>query len=117
MKIEEQVCSLELAKKLKELGVKQTSIFYYTPDNFLIFNQDNLKGLPLKAQCNHISAFTVAELSEILPQDITTEKFILDDYRYLVKAINYANITTDNFEANAKAKMLIYLIKNKLLGG
>jgi hypothetical protein len=29
MKLEDQVCSLELAKKLKELGVKQKSIFYH----------------------------------------------------------------------------------------
>ena len=29
MKIESQVCSLELAKKLKELGVKQESLYYW----------------------------------------------------------------------------------------
>ena len=29
MKLEKQVCSLELAKKLKELGVKQDSHFYW----------------------------------------------------------------------------------------
>ena len=29
MKLEEQVCSLELAKELKELGVKQDSMFYW----------------------------------------------------------------------------------------
>ena len=29
MKLEDQVVSLELAKKLKELGVKQESLFYW----------------------------------------------------------------------------------------
>ena len=29
MKLEKQVCSLELAKKLKELGVKQESLWFY----------------------------------------------------------------------------------------
>jgi hypothetical protein len=29
MKLESQVCSLELAKKLKELGVVQVSTFYW----------------------------------------------------------------------------------------
>jgi len=29
MKIEEQVCALELAKRIKELGVKQESRFYW----------------------------------------------------------------------------------------
>ena len=29
MEIEDQVCSLELAKKLKELGVKQKSLFWH----------------------------------------------------------------------------------------
>lgn len=30
MKLEEQVCSLELAKRLKELSAKQNSQFYWT---------------------------------------------------------------------------------------
>ncbi|GAH25167.1 unnamed protein product, partial [marine sediment metagenome] len=29
MKTEDQVCSLELAKQLKELGVKQDSVFFW----------------------------------------------------------------------------------------
>ena len=29
MKLEDQVCSLELSKRLKELGVKQDSLWYW----------------------------------------------------------------------------------------
>jgi hypothetical protein len=29
MKLEDQVCSLELAKRLQELGVKRESLFYW----------------------------------------------------------------------------------------
>ena len=61
MKLENQVCSLELAKKLKELGVKQESLFWWCKD---------FKGRvvqPHKHNClgGGISAFTVIELLEI----------------------------------------------------
>ena len=32
MKIEEQVCSLQLARKLKELGIAKDSYFYWVSD-------------------------------------------------------------------------------------
>ena len=64
MKLEEQVCSLELAKKLKELGVKQDGYFSWE----LIY-----KKWEIRPDCCYedldnvmVSAFTVAELGEIL---------------------------------------------------
>ena len=33
MKLQNQVCSLELSKKLKELGVKQESLWYWIRDD------------------------------------------------------------------------------------
>ena len=38
MPIEEQVCSLELAKKLKGLGVPQDSVFYWR-DRLMVSQQ------------------------------------------------------------------------------
>lgn len=66
MKLEEQVTSLELSKKLKELGVKQESLFFWS-----FYDDGNSKdnpGIAFVDNCNLsfmedlVSAFTVAEL-------------------------------------------------------
>ena len=65
MKLEEQVTSLELSKKLRELGVKQESLFHwFCPDG------DAEPRVCWHHWCEpgyirHYSAFTVAELIEI----------------------------------------------------
>ncbi len=95
MKLETQVIVLELAKRLKELGVKQESLFqwvhhdngyhpsdpehakeWYVHDRSWIANQHDLA---LRKVSEHIldedciSAFTVAELGEMLPKIINLE--------------------------------------------
>lgn len=75
MKLEKQVCSLELAKKLKELGVKQESIFYWTRSYTRktgVFQADSKYYLAYSKNKKYYaeyecSAFTVAELGELLP--------------------------------------------------
>ena len=81
VKLENQVCSLELSKKLKELGVEQSSLFYYLIGGIV----PRIEALPLMGE-NHYSAFTSDELMEIIFQknyerleetgylEITTEK-------------------------------------------
>ena len=70
MKLEDQVCSLELAKKLKELGVKQESLFYWwfvrndMGDDVFVSDTKPVNGT------EYWSAFTVAELGEMLPKYI-----------------------------------------------
>ena len=61
MKLEQHVCSLDLAKRLKELGVKQESLFWWGEITKEVHYCK--AGKPL-----HISAFTVAELGEMLPK-------------------------------------------------
>ena len=64
MKIEQQVTSLELSKILEKFGVKQKSLFYWT-------HQPDIDVGPFVHQgpgqnAGDVSAFTVAELGEIL---------------------------------------------------
>lgn len=90
MKLENQVCSLELAKKLKELGVKQESLFYWmvnhqvSKDDIAYGSYDDwyleyidevpssiLSGENKERQNETYCAFTVAELGEMLPNYIS----------------------------------------------
>lgn len=70
MRLEDQVCSLELAKRLKELGVKKESYF-----NWITLLPNEEKWFVSSMSPNHAprkirqyySAFTVAELGAMLP--------------------------------------------------
>ena len=106
------VTSLELSKKLKELGVKQESEFYHAGDKRIIANEVK-KLFPVL-----FSAFLSSEIGEMLPEYQTTwkssEKFGLgwhcnDDNQ------EEEYHQTANTEANARALMLIYLIENNLI--
>ena len=77
MTLETQVTSLELSKSLKELGLKQESAFWYEQTKIagrnewkkeweLCFN-NNTKPY---TQDHIVSAFTVAELGEMLPERV-----------------------------------------------
>jgi hypothetical protein len=164
MKIEDQVCSLELSKKLKELGIKQESLFrwisnninneYYelVSRNFEEYYSENLDYVVgYGCGCcgegyliNKVySAFSSAELLEILPNTLTIdENDPMSHGRInIIKAtlapdkifksyfiINYLCTSTDNeyfytlFKniydtnlANACARLLVYLIENKFI--
>lgn len=70
MKLEDQVCSLELAKRLKELGVKLESLFYW-------HYWDNRNTWTLEPAGRYkdeepfFFAFTVAELGAMLPARVS----------------------------------------------
>lgn len=86
MKLEDQVVSLPLAKRLKELGVKQDSIFFWRKETFIteMAGKDAITGqiearptkIEWKLAMTHEgyfdwhAAFTVAELGEMLPVEI-----------------------------------------------
>lgn len=154
MKLEEQVCSLELAKKLKELGIKQNKSHYcwnkQQYGSYLLGNNPNYNSNIID-EC--VSAFTVAELGEILPNCVlkpnsapfdnyclTIRKFISVDEKMKHTnnfVINYECDSTETTGAdawitrkltrkftmsfydpnlaNAMAKILIFLIEDKLL--
>jgi len=152
MKLENQITNLELSKKLKELGVKQESLYSWVnikegllgdinphlinnkwekPDEYAFVEADEVKGV--------FSAHTVAELGEMLPDFVKKktdddldfkdiEKFFLSHgknadgkghvstytFYYYGEAFDSFNEHADT-EANARAKMLIYLVENNLL--
>lgn len=132
MELSKQVVSLELAKKLKTLGVKQESLFYWEKIDW----EGKQANLRYKRETSvHdgwlISAFTVAELGEMLPDYLWLKKqcFLLRVYKYKkgVWEYTYTGHKPENAvdatiqpqsadtESDARAKMLVYLIKNKLM--
>ena len=140
MKIEDQVCSLELAKRLKELGVKQKSLFYWTTfenhsspiekrniEHKTIIGEwekSDYKERSFLKKIKFYSAFTVAELGEMLPAMISgaplemLKGYIFGETKptYCARYFNADLIGEPcEKEADARAKMLIYLLENGLI--
>jgi hypothetical protein len=122
VKLEQQVCSLDLSKRLKELGVKQESVFCWTRSR-------STKDYELSSgtciwetadKDGHVAAFIVAELGEMLPEEISHAgmKRVLVIGKPLGDwLVSYRNAKLGKMEfkadteADARAKMLIYLIE------
>lgn len=142
MNIIYQVCSFEQAEELKNLGIKQYSYFYWYDEGdkqhtFTIF----AGNLPFRKDSRRCySAYTVAELGEMLPHSIVRDEvgyYLI--YTKLIDEltsdlINFCTYENDNMqdkkghiytsslcttggtnEAEARAKMVIYLIKEGLI--
>ena len=120
---EKQVTSLELSKRLENVGVKQDSIFWWVKHiksgtNHYIW--DLVYGKDENDLVNvYVSAFTVAELGEMLPD---WADFTQKHYNSTSKEIWYRGYAEtvmmwfdEKTEADSRAKMLIYLIENKLV--
>src|SRR5947208_16869171 len=74
MNLNDYVCSLELSKRLKELGVKQDSLFVWisiinTGFDFIKLKEEWEPNSKEVGAFNY-SAFTVAELGNLLPFNI-----------------------------------------------
>lgn len=147
MKLEQQVCSLELAKKLKALGVKQESLFYWSEHDkegpCILFEPIAGRAEPYTAFWYlSYSAFTVAELGEMLPHTVrafnprtrSEDNYYLHYWslpdgtgwyieyhtphrktRFGSDATHCAHWEEADTEANARARLLIHLIENNLL--
>lgn len=132
MKLEQQVVSLDLAKRLKELGVKQEALYWWS-DNTVpatLWNFDALgEEFPNKTDnIGEYAAFTVAELGEML-KDVYFSKWetvwdsVGDNWR---GSLNTGTTNSGQLihhwvdadtEADARAKCLIYLLENGLIKG
>ena len=115
MKLEDQVCSLSLAKRLKELGVKQDSFFVWDEDSHLF--SDGEGGIRM----NHhdgvgTAAFTVAELGQMFPPDFCFERHLGDWWvMWADGRFDDRLVFRPSTEADARAKMLIHLIEKGLV--
>jgi hypothetical protein len=135
MKLEKQVVSLSLAKRLKELGVKQDSLYWYTlpegkyVEKFMSLNPayQEEEFAPTKVQLTvdpdfygnygepvtKASAFTVAEVGEMLPQKTCWRGYSNNGGKWGLEFGDFrAEAAT---EADARGKMLCYLLENKLI--
>ena len=144
MELKQQVTSLELSKKLKELGVKQESLYkwnvpelsdeekekghgyldselvpkLYTEEQWEVYAEDYI---PPNSKI--YSAFTVAELGEMLPLQLRSPNppIHLAEVYCRLKAPKGYKVSWGgqeffaDTEANVRAKMLIYLLENKLI--
>ena len=110
--LEKQICLLESAKRLKELNCPQESLFYWNQD----WNKFSISDICLLYSdgCSEsYSAYTTSELGELLPKPYKTEKHANGKwYCNDGSEVFFNNIET---EAEARAKMLIYLAENGLI--
>lgn len=117
MEIEKHVCSLKYAKQLKELGMKQESLWYWFTDSYFeaatIKRHDEIPYPLSKKRQAVYSAYTVAELGEMLP--IGYRSYYFDGHPsggiWMCNDNEILGEADAKTEADARAKMLICLRK------
>lgn len=114
MKIENQVCSLEQAKKLKELGVSPESTFYWhfgvISKTWIIINSK-----ASNITINDYPAYTVAELGVMLPIESYTQRLAEYGQWEWINEGNKSGWAGYNTESEARGEMLIiHLQKRKI---
>lgn len=143
MELKHQVTSLEISQRLKELGVNQESLFWWNLWNGQMddFMYQICYGKPVKRADGVLpqdtcSAFTVAELGEMLPLGVRANKngkgsirgtsyfYYQEEENIGYSTYGYEGREDDLFEsldvtvtteADARGKMLIYLLENNLI--
>jgi hypothetical protein len=111
MTLEHQVCSLDLAKRLKALGVKQESYAVWNSRHIWLSPFETL-GVGTWNEEDIVSAFTVAELGEMvrtfqMPGGNTND----GTWNFFTGK----EVFVADTEADARAKMLVYILENKLV--
>ena len=127
MKLEQQVVSLELAKKLKELGVPQKeNMFVWSNQAYAEQWRVEHRQFFAADMRRDYAAYTVAELGEMLPNEtrdrlgffsgLAINGWFCEVKNYRVMPFERLHVELQHdTEANARAAMLIYLIENKLV--
>lgn len=120
MKLEDQLVSLELAKKLKANGYIQEGLWWWFTDGceahstlplFFYLATERINPNDYK----YYVAPTVAELGKRLPHRYFSWRMVNDKWGCsFMFQTDYPKTDSDT-EANARAKMLLYLIKEGLV--
>lgn len=128
MLIENQLPTLDQSIKLKELGVDQTSLFYWQKAKSPVHKESVMFGWTSNAVC---SAFTVSELGSMLGVSYTSWQFKNQKSEDMIwiatriapnKKADFSISTYESFdrigstEAEARAKLLISCIEAKVPG-
>lgn len=124
MNIQDQVCVFEQAKKLKELGVGQESLFYWRGETVWHINevtdwpnQEQLSNLIASGDEKDIifSAFTVGELMMMLPDYESIHSSMDKRTWYAGSVENDDDYIFGNNIGDAAAKRLISLIESGII--
>lgn len=138
MKLEDQVVSLELAKKMKDLGFEQESLFVWCPSNrdaseWVLRDWNEPIPVPREAK-DVLPAYTVAELGEMLPDIKNDGELYISKFDKSGERVSYEatyrsignknkiviqgrkkNLIPTQTMAGAMAKMLIHLKEHNLI--
>lgn len=130
MKLQDQCCTLSQAKRLKELGVNQSSVACYIGDELHLFEKWFYNWAEQKGM-DAVAAFTVAELGVMLPpSDISKGEFtnFTKGAKWLSWSIDCSLWDAPGFpkdgepgpvhhytEAECRAEFLIILLENNLI--
>lgn len=131
MNLENQVCSLELAKKLVDLGIEQNSTFYWFKSydywllHYIDYNHHETDSKIFKENNSPCySAFTVSELCKMLPDSLSDDYLVIAKgpdfynayYNHTIHGLSYYGFfcKNENF-ADCLAGLFIYLLENKLM--
>jgi hypothetical protein len=120
MKLEDQVVNFALSDLLKKIGAKQESLFCYQTmqdsEPSVFPRQFNLNEFTKPSKDDRIAAFTVAELGEMLPECTFSWKVNVDPkWLCSYEEPSVEDAGRADTEANARAKLLIHLIENKMI--
>ena len=126
MILKNQVCSRKLSEKIEKLRVKQHTLWGWFDYNGIEVVKDYSKRFLPKGRGEFtednfiVSAFTVAELGEMLPRldgdrEIYTGKDYNGNFCGIMGTEAFLHMEYAKTEANARARMLVYLRENKLI--
>lgn len=116
MKIEKQVCTLEQAKKLNDLGVAQSSLFYWKENEIqIVVTEKQMKEwiekyLPTLNE--YYSAFTLSELSAMIKGGSYEAERL---WNRMLSRINGGNSCTLFYQPSFLADFLIDILEAKYL--